>query len=406
MNKEKVLVCDDDPGMRRLLADVLKAEGYRVLEAEDGTRALELVRSENPQLLLAEIRLPDMDGLEVLAEAKKAASLMPVIFLSGFADVESAVSAIKQGAFDYLTKPFRLEDLRKTVRKALGERVQSREGLLERRETTVPFMAEAAAAPGKKKSHASRIALGLMTVAVLIAAAGAGALIMRPRFTPPLPDRQFAVPYSNATALCVGANGTLWAADWVTSSLYHHNLDNKLSVARAYPLPGGHPTGVAWDGLNLWTSNAWERKIYKHKMDDDLTVLAEYPSPGPEPAGLFWDGTTLWVADCKEAKFYRMKVSSQGLTVMNAYDSPGSKPVAICVTEDDFWSADARTNRLYRHSKDDPANIKEMFVADPYQDKKIILSGLAWDGDSFWTAADEHSLIHHHQPRNLLKINY
>lgn len=406
MNKEKILVCDDDPGMRRLLVDVLKNEGYRVLEAEDGAHALELAGRENPKLLLAEIRLPDMDGLELLAWAKKSAPFMPVVFLSGFSDVEFAVAANKQGAFDYLTKPFRLDDLRRTVGKALGLRDLLSEGLLGRRENSIPFMSEAVVPRWKKKTHAARIGLGLVTLAVLIAAAGAGALILHPRFTPPLPDQQFPVAYSNATALCFGAKGSLWVADWVTSSLYHHNIDDKLSVARAYPLPWGHPTGLAWDGLNLWSSNAWERKIYKHKMDENLTVAVEYPSPGPEPAGLFWDGSTLWVTDCKEAKFYRMKVTSQGLTVMNVYDSPSSKPVAICITEDDFWSADAYTNRLYRHSKEDPSNVKEMYVADPYQEKKVVMSGLAWDGDSFWTSADEHSMIHHHQLKNLLKINY
>lgn len=406
MNKEKILICDDDAGMRRLLSDVLKTDGYRVLEAEDGARALELARAEGPDLILAEIHLPDIDGLEMLAEVKKSAPLTPVVLLSGFADAEAAAAALRHGASDYLAKPFRLEDLRKTVAKAFGRKLQSRRGLMDPPDGGAPFLPEPAAPAPSRKSRASRVAFGLVTLAVLAAAAGAGALILRPRFSQPLPDQQFPVAYANATSLCFDGKGSLWVADWVTSSLYRHTSDEKMSVARAYSLPGGHPTGVAWDGENLWTSNSWTRKIYKHNMDDALSVAAEYPSPGPEPAGLFWDGGTLWVCDFKEAKFYRTRPTSRELEVLNAYDSPGSRPVAVCVTEDSFWSADAQSNRLYRHSREDPANIREMFAADPYQDKKNVLSGLAWDGESFWTSADDHSFLHRHRPKNLLKISY
>ncbi|MBI4395562.1 MAG: response regulator [Elusimicrobia bacterium] len=404
MPNEKILICDDEPGMRLVLTNVLKPEGYSVLQAEDGAQAIETIKAEKPNLLLLDMRLPDMDGLEILAEAKKISPQMPVLMLSGFSDVESAVGAMKQGAFDYLSKPFRVEDVRRLVQKALGSQTLSKEGLMEKEARPSGGSAAtaekllSAAAPKPRAKGKIWAGIGLL---LSLAAAGAGFWLVRDRFISPLPDKGFPIPYTNPTALCYAGDKTLWAADWVTSSLYKHNLDQKLSVAQIVQLPGGHPTGIAWDGVNLWTCNSWEQKIYKHGMDAGLSVAAEYPSPGPEPAGLYWDGVNLWVCDYKEGKFYRMKVSEEGLTVLNAYDSPGPRPVGLFITPDNLWSADAETNRIYKHAKDNTLTVIAVYVASSYKDRKNFISGLAWDGKYIWSCADEHADIHRHNPRNL-----
>lgn len=119
MAGEKILVCDDEPGMRLVLAGALEPAGYRVLPAEDGPRALDLIRTEEPHLMLLDMGLPGLDGLEVLSRAREARPRMPVLMLSGMADVESAAEAARRGASDYLYKPFRLEEVRAAVARAL-----------------------------------------------------------------------------------------------------------------------------------------------------------------------------------------------------------------------------------------------------------------------------------------------
>jgi CheY-like chemotaxis protein len=399
--KEKILICDDEPGMRLVLTNVLKPEGYNIFQAEDGASALNLIKAERPNLMLLDMRLPDMDGLEILGEAKKLSPQMPVVMLSGFADVESAVGAMKQGAFDYLSKPFRVDDVRKLVLKALGLKAVAGEGVLEKggpassTETAEKLLSQ------KKKAGSFPLAkVGGAVAALLLVGAGVFWYLRGP-MAPALPDKAYPAPYTNPSAMAPGADRTLWVADWVTSSLYQHNMDDKLSVKQIFQIPGGHPTGVAWDGVNLWTCNSWEHKIYKHNMDAALSVAAEYPSPGPEPFGLAWDGVNLWVCDSKEGKFYRMKMSEEGLTVLNAYDSPGARPTGLVVTPDSLWSADADTNRIYKHAKDDKLSVTKIYMAAPYIDRKIFLSGLAWDGKFFYTSADEHNQIHRHSLRNL-----
>ena len=85
----KVLVVDDEPGMRQVVLNVLKTEGHELFSAEDGKQAIELAKNESPVLVMLDMRLPDMDGLEILAEIKKMLPNTQVIMLSGFGDVES-----------------------------------------------------------------------------------------------------------------------------------------------------------------------------------------------------------------------------------------------------------------------------------------------------------------------------
>ncbi|HOW27521.1 MAG TPA: response regulator [Elusimicrobiota bacterium] len=403
MSSEKILICDDEPGMRLVLTNVLKPEGYNIFTAEDGATAIESVKREKPQLMLLDVRLPDMDGLEILANVKKISPAMPVIMLSGFGDVESAVGAMKSGAFDYLSKPFRVDDVRKLVQKALGAQTLSKDGLMtaEKPAASSASTAEKLLSNAQKKPAGSK-SVGLAVGAVaLLALLGGGYFLFQKKGGLTVQDKEFSVPYRNPTALCFDGGESLWVSDWVSSSLYKHKVDDAMSVSQIFQLPGGHPTGIAWDGSSLWTCNSWERKIYKHTLDASLSVAAEYPSPGPEPSGLYWDGVNLWVCDFKEAKFYRLKVSEEGLSVINAYDSPGPHPIGLFSTAENVWSADSETDMIYRHAKDNTLTVQNIYVAAPYEDKKLHLSGLGWDGKSLWTCADENDRIYRHALKNL-----
>jgi len=117
-----ILIADDDPVARDLLAEVLAKEGYRVRAAAGGRECLELARSGPVDLALLDLRMPDLDGLEVLRQIQALHPGVPILILTAFATLETAIEAIRAGAYDYLSKPFRMEEIRLVVRRALDQR--------------------------------------------------------------------------------------------------------------------------------------------------------------------------------------------------------------------------------------------------------------------------------------------
>ena len=121
-NDRTLLVADDDPGLRESLERTLSREGYRVVLAPDGQAALERLRGGDIDLIVTDLKMPGLTGLELLRAAKAIAPDIDVILLTAFGTVEEAVKAMKDGAYDFLTKPFRREQLLKLIDKALERR--------------------------------------------------------------------------------------------------------------------------------------------------------------------------------------------------------------------------------------------------------------------------------------------
>jgi two-component system response regulator HydG len=117
-----ILVADDDTGMRESLVRALRREGFTVVAADDGTAALDALRRGHVDLLVADLRMPGLDGLELLRAAKLVAPETEIVVISGHGTVEEAVEAMKEGAYDFLTKPFDRAALIRTVRQALERR--------------------------------------------------------------------------------------------------------------------------------------------------------------------------------------------------------------------------------------------------------------------------------------------
>jgi two-component system response regulator HydG len=117
-----LLVADDDPGLRESLQRTLTRAGYQVVLAPDGRAALEQIQSGGLDLILSDIRMPGLTGIQLLHAAKTLAPDVDVILLTAFGTIEEAVNAIKDGACDFITKPFRGEQLLNAVRKALERR--------------------------------------------------------------------------------------------------------------------------------------------------------------------------------------------------------------------------------------------------------------------------------------------
>src|SRR4030095_9557996 len=121
-----VLVVDDDAGLREACRLILEDE-FEVLDVPDGPHALEALRSTQVDVVLLDIRLPGMDGREVLEQAKSIDEQVEVILVTAVKTVKTAVTAMKLGAFDYLTKPFEEEEVVAVVRRALERRALQRE---------------------------------------------------------------------------------------------------------------------------------------------------------------------------------------------------------------------------------------------------------------------------------------
>jgi DNA-binding NtrC family response regulator len=121
-----IVVADDEKNIREGLAEALSIEGYRALPAQDGEEALRLVESEDADLVITDLRMPKLSGTEVLKTVASHYPGIPVIVLTGHGTIEDAVSAMRSGAFDFLTKPVNLDHLSILVKRALETREMAR----------------------------------------------------------------------------------------------------------------------------------------------------------------------------------------------------------------------------------------------------------------------------------------
>lgn len=120
----KILVIEDESAIRRVLVKILaeESDSYNVQEAEDGLAGIEIIKKEDFDLVLCDIKMPKMDGVEVLEAAKKIKPEIPFIMISGHGDLDTAVNTMRLGAFDYISKPPDLNRLLTTVRNALDKK--------------------------------------------------------------------------------------------------------------------------------------------------------------------------------------------------------------------------------------------------------------------------------------------
>ena len=126
----KILVVDDDQGMREFLEIMLSREGYRVSTASDAGKALSRCRKETFDLIITDLKMPKMDGIGFLKEVKEISPETMVILITAYASGETAVTAMKEGAYDYIEKDFAIEDLNRIVRNALAEKGVKRDDAL------------------------------------------------------------------------------------------------------------------------------------------------------------------------------------------------------------------------------------------------------------------------------------
>ncbi|MBF0444350.1 MAG: sigma-54-dependent Fis family transcriptional regulator [Magnetococcales bacterium] len=125
----RILLCDDEKNLRDLLSLALEEGGHQTQEAANGSQALKLLEEDSWDLFITDLKLPDISGLELLRRAKKLASSRPVILITAHASATTAVTAMKEGAFDYLEKPFSIEDLNLIVTRSLEQGALAKENV-------------------------------------------------------------------------------------------------------------------------------------------------------------------------------------------------------------------------------------------------------------------------------------
>ena len=116
-----ILIIDDEKAIRKTLSEILSYEGYKIDDAENGEDALKRIREKNYDVILCDIKMPKMDGIEFLEKARETRPDVPVIMISGHGTIETAVEAVKKGAFDYISKPPDLNRLLITIRNAMDK---------------------------------------------------------------------------------------------------------------------------------------------------------------------------------------------------------------------------------------------------------------------------------------------
>lgn len=375
----KILLVDDEADMRLALKNVLSGEGHEVFEASEGSAALSRIQNDPPDLVLLDIRLPGMDGIEILRKVREFNQTLPVVMVTGYGSVDSAVEVMQLGASHYLAKPFSNKDLLETVNAVLQPSSEAA-GILRQRlaQKISPALAEPDVSPVSAKRLPLRF-IGAVAVAAVLAW---GLRAWRSS-----ESNVFPVPYSHPTAL-VWVGESLWSADWFNQSVYEHRLrGNRLEVVRTVRLPQSHITGLAVANGSLYLTDSWKKTIERRRLDPGLTLIDTTPSPGKSPSGLYWDGRYLWSSDSAAGRFYQHDLD-RPLSVLASYKSPGKSPAGVYRDAQYFWSADSDTRTLYQHRLDQELRVVAQFTLAALDEGSAALSCFTWREGRLWMGRD------------------
>ena len=122
MKKGKIVIVDDELSMVEFLSNMLIQDGYQVESTTDGKQAIDLVRANSPDIVISDIKMSPLNGLQILKQVKQINPEINVIMITAFGSIEGAVGAVKDGAYDYITKPFKIENIRSVIKRALSTR--------------------------------------------------------------------------------------------------------------------------------------------------------------------------------------------------------------------------------------------------------------------------------------------
>ncbi|MDF2946723.1 MAG: two-component response regulator [Bacillales bacterium] len=120
MTQGKILIVDDQFGIRILLTEIFKKEGYKTFHAANGLQAIDIVQSESPDLILLDMKIPGMDGIEILRRVRQIDTKVKVIIMTAYGELDMIQEAKNLGALTYFSKPFDIDEIRTAVNEYLG----------------------------------------------------------------------------------------------------------------------------------------------------------------------------------------------------------------------------------------------------------------------------------------------
>ena len=386
-----ILVIDDEADMRFAVRMLLERSGHSVMEAENGDHALAKLDELIPDLVLLDMRLPGMDGIQILQKLRERQKDLPIIMVTGYGNVELAQQAIAMGADHYLSKPFHNKELIEVIQQTLEKR-----GYVPP-ESPGPETAGAASVPPEEGVQSDRRLAGYgLLAAVFLGGVATAWWSMQAR-------DNYPVPYANPTAI-VFSDKTVWIADWFSQAIYVHDLHKRdLPLKRTYYLPDSHLTGMALTSNAIFTADSWAHVLRKHRLDDHLSILFTVPSPGPSPCSLFWDGRYLWSCDLTTGKIYQHQADDR-LTVVASFESPGKAPVGFFKDDRYAWSMDAKTRMLYKRRLDNQLSILAAYQLPEWGEGAAPLSNFTWFGGDLWFTRTGKNLIFRRSKRLLQEV--
>ncbi len=393
----KILIMDDEPGLLNVTFNMLKSTGHSLFLAEDGKQAIEIAQKEKPDLAILDMRVPDYDGLEVLAELKKMDSTIQCVMLSGFGDVETAVGAIKKGAFDYISKPFKVDEVLSVINKALAAKQKSPQptstGSVAESAKTSPA-ATAINVPSsyiqpKKLPTAVFGGIGALVLVVL------GVIFFATRG---ISRQEYKLTYSSPAAIAFDGKN-LWISEWVERSVYKHKLDKKLSIENVVSSPNHTPIGFAWDGSHFWSCDNMTGIIKRHLPNQNLSEIQTFET-SLSPSVVGFDGGVLWVGDTA-GKIYRFRITPGGLETIGAFQSDAKQISGVFFYNNNVWLSDSGTGKIYKY---DPKSfsIIATYILKPYSKKKERIAGLTYDGKYIWSCVDGAGKVYRHPTSDLI----
>jgi CheY-like chemotaxis protein len=389
----KILVIDDEADMRFAVRMLLERSGHTVLEADNGEAALSRIDEGVPDLVLLDMRLPGMDGIQILQKIREKQKDLPIIMVTGYGNVELAEQALQLGADHYLSKPFHNKELIDVI----GQILRKRGYVLPEPSASPADRTESAPeSPLEEVAEDRRSFNGLFLVAMILAGAALAWHFVTPR-------SNYPVPYSNPAGL-VFTDQNLWVADWFSQAIYVHDVHKRdLPLKKTYYLPDVHLTGMAVTGNAVYTADSWAHVLRKHRMDDHLSVVFTVPSPGPSPCSLFWDGKYLWSCDLSTGKIYQHQADDR-LTVVASYLSPGKAPVGFFKDDRYAWSMDAKTRMIYERRLDNQLSIVATYQLPEWEEGMAPLACFTWLGNDLWFTRTGKSFIYRRSRKRLHEV--
>lgn len=375
MPNKKILIVDDEPDMRLAIKNVLKIRGYDSLEAGDGKTALELLEKENPDLILLDIRLPGMDGVETLERIRNINKKVPVVMITGYGHIQSAVDIMKLGAQEYLQKPFENHQLIEVVKRFLDNQIDNK--------TTETTKSE------EVKNLIEEIKVNEVFKKILIAIGGIlilGALFFKFYIDKVSYKKVYPIVFKNVSALAISGE-KIFIGDWIAQEIAEYELKNgSLNLITKYDLPNIHITAFAIANDRLYLSDSWRGVLEERALDEKLTVLKTYKNIG-KIMSISFDGKNLWLKD-DEDNVYVRNLDSE-LTLLRSYKI--SQSDEIFKDKKYLWAIVFKDGKVYRYKVDkDLKDEKVYLMAGMEKD----ISALTMKGDKvYYTISGEDKLF-------------